>query len=475
MSFQTLKIASLFLLVSIPAAQALTLEEYLGEVQSKNGGIIASKISADAKEKRKNEAKLQFKTSFFLNGEYSDDQRPTLAPAFQGTQTMRHTLRGGLQQNFRTGTKAAISYNYYKTEINGTQGGLVQTPKFFDIAPQIEITQSLWRNWLGSEFKATENAQLAQVEAQRFTELFNFKQLMMNAENAYWRLYVAQMSLIVQEQSIERSKRLRDWNADKVRKNLVDQSDLLQAEANLQAREIEYQDTLTEVAVAQREFNSIRESDGEVHLEGTKGKDSSYIIDVSLPKKMQMREDVRAAMANQKLAAANAILGVEKNRPNLELYGNYSINGRNQYQSPATEQAWTGTRPWTIVGVRFTTPLDFGSMNDYKKAYNTEVTASELAYKRKAYEVDRDYEILTDRFEMLKRRLKLTIKLEAAQDKKFKNERNRFQQGRTTTFQVVQFEQDLANTQLQRLRYERDLIAVYNQLKLFSGVEYEQQ
>lgn len=475
MLFQRLGLPALLLLSTMPVAHSLTLEEYLTEVREKNGNFKGLEKSAAAKELRGDEASLVFKPSFFLNGEYSDDQRPTLAPAFQGQQTLRHTLSAGLNQTFRTGTKAAISYNYYQTKINGVDGGLVRTPKFFDVAPKLEISQSLWRNFLGSEFVANEQVQLAQVESQRFNELFSYKQLNVQAENAYWRLYFAQTTLKVQEESLQRARRLRDYNKNKLSSNLIDESDLIQSEANLQSREIEYQDTISDINAAQREFNSLRQNEGEVNLEGTKGRNSSYILEASLPKKMKMREDVKAALANTKVAKANSVLGTERNRPNLELYGSYSINGRDKMYSNASEQAFEATRPYSIVGVRFTTPLDFGSMNDYKKAYAQEANAAEMTYQRKIYEVDRNYEILVQRFEDFKKRLKLAMRLIEVQDKKFKTEQRRFTQGRTTTFQVVQFEQDLANTEIIRLRYERELILVYNELKLYSGVEYEQQ
>ncbi|WP_408097177.1 TolC family protein [Peredibacter sp. HCB2-198] len=473
MLFQRLGLPTLLLLSSIPVAQALTLEEYLTEVRERNGNFRGLNISVKAKESRKDEATLFFKPSFFLTGEYSDDQRPTLAPAFQGQQTMRHTLRAGLSQNFRTGTKAAISYNYYQTKINGTEGGLVRTPKFFDVAPMLEVTQSLWRNFLGKEFEANEEVQLAQVEAQRLNDMFTYKQLNMQAENAYWRLYFAQTTLRVQEESLARARKLRDWNKGRFSSNLIDESDLIQSEANLQNREIEYQDTLSDINAAQKEFNSLRQMEGDVNLEGTKGRSSAYILDATLPSKMKMREDVRAALANTKAAQANSQLGVERNRPTLELYGQYSINGRDKFYSEATDQAFGATRPYSIVGVRFSAPLDFGAQSDYRKAYAQESKAAEMTYQRRLYEVDRNYEILSQRFEDFKKRLKLAIKFVEVQDKKYKTEQRRYQQGRTTTFQVVQFEQDLANTELIRLRYERDLILVYNELKLFSGEEYE--
>jgi outer membrane protein TolC len=460
----------------LPSAFAITLEDYLEEVKTRNGGITGLKTSTEAKGLRLDEARLFFKPSFFLTGEYYDDQRPTNAPSFQGTQTLRHTLRAGFQQNFSTGTQATLSYNYFKTQINGANAALIPSRKFFDVAPQLEISQSLWRNFLGSEFQARVEAQQAQVEAQRFSDLFTYKQLLMNAENAYWRLYVAQTSLTVQKESLERAKKLRDWNAGRFRNNLIDESDLIQAEANLQQREIEYQDTVTEVRTALMDFNSFRESslNDDVNLEGSKGKDSSYILKASVPQKMKMREDVLAFLANKRAAVANAELGTQRNRPNLELYGSYSINGRdgNSY-SDALEMARTATRPFSIVGVRFTTPLDIGSMSDYKKAYAKEVTATEMQYKRKVFEVEREYEILQDRFNQFKERLKLAQKMVKIQEKKLNTEKKRYNQGRTTTFQVLQFEQDFANTQLVKLRYERELIAVYNQLKLFSGVENE--
>ncbi len=476
MLFQRVSLLFLLVFASVQVGHALTLEEYMSEVRAKNGGIVGLKSSSEAKKLRKDEGGLIFKPSFFLTGEYYDDQRPTNAPTFQGTQTLRHTVRTGLSQNFRTGTKAAISYNMYKTQINGVSGALIPNNKFFDISPQLEVTQSLWRNFLGSESEATEQVQNAQVEAQRFNEAYTHKQLLLSAENAYWRLYVAQTALKVQEESLERAKRLKEWNQRRFKNNLIDEADYIQTEANLQSREIEYQDTLIETQTALKEFNSLRENEGEmVNLEGTKGKDSSYILDASLPPKMKLREDVRAFLANKKLATANAELGTQRNRPNLELYGTYSINGRDLQYGDAYDQAVTATRPFTIVGLRFTTPLDLGAMSDYKKAYAQEVVASDMAFKRKAYEVDREWEILKERFENFKQRLKLTQKMVQVQQRKFDSERRRFSQGRTTTFQVVQFEQDLANSQLLKLRYERELISVYNQLKLFSGVDYDQQ
>lgn len=461
----------LFLLgISLSAfSQDISLDQYLLEVQTKNGGVRGSAVSAEAKNLRRDEGSLFFKPSFFLTGEYRDDQRPTTNPTFQGFQTLSHTLKAGVSQNFRTGTKASLSYNYYKTQINGANPAFLPNSMFFDVAPMIELSQSLWRNFLGAEFEANEIAQNSTTEAQKFEEAFTYKQLIMNAKNAYWRLYFTQQSLKVQKESLDRAEKLRDWNRNRVRSNLVDEAELLQAEANLQNRELEYQDTLTELMTAEREFNSFREGEGKVNLAQNENFESEYILKANLPSKGELREDVLATIAANRAALAQASLGNERNKPNLELYGSYAINGRDKQYADAREQAFGATRPMSVIGVRFVTPLDFGSLSDYRESYAKDKLASDMKMRRKTFEVEREWEILTERFDNFKERLKLTQKLEKVQEKKLLSEKRRYNQGRTTTFQVLQFEQDFANAQLLKLRNERELIVVYNQLMLFAG------
>lgn len=464
---------SLLFSLTVAPAYAMTLEEYLNQVSTNNEGVRGAKLGEEAKELRLSESSLFFKPSFFLTGEYSDDKRPTNAPTFMGTQTIRNTFRAGLSQNFSTGTKASVSYNIYKTEINGASPGILARDTFYDVAPQIELSQSLWRNFMGAEFDANVEAQRAQVESSRLNDQFTLKQLLVKAENAYWRLAFAELALQVQKESLDRARKLRDWNANRMRNNLVDEADYLQAEANLQNRELEQETAFIELETAKREFNSIRQSSEDVSLTKESAPNRELLSTLKLPEKSGQREDVLIAIENQKVINANSVLGTERNKPNLELYGNFSINGREVEYGRAYDQSIGGTKPWTIVGVRFSTPLDFGALSDYKKGYAQEKVAAELTARRKSYEVDREWEILSQRFDEFKKRLTLSKRMEEVQSKKLTAEKRRYNQGRSTTFQVLTFEQDFANAQLLRLRNEFELVNVHNQLKLFGGVSHE--
>ena len=81
------KLALLGLVLTLGSAHALTLDEYIQQVTGENDGARASDLSAQGSLLRQGEGSLPFATSAFFNADYSDDQRLTGAPAFQGTGT----------------------------------------------------------------------------------------------------------------------------------------------------------------------------------------------------------------------------------------------------------------------------------------------------------------------------------------------------------------------------------------------------
>ena len=451
---------------------AITLEEYLSEVRSKNSGLLASQNAFFAKSKRAEEASFYFRPSLFMNGQYSDDQRPVNAPSFQGTQTLVSNYQLGLAQNFRTGTRAQVSYNYRHTEINGASVALLPRSAFYDMYPQIELTQSLWRNFFGAENRAFEQLQNSKLEVSKLADQFHFKEIMLKAESAYCRYYFAEKALQVQKESLESAKKLRDWNKNRVLKNLTDEADLLQAESNYQSREIEFENTLIEVNSARKNFNTVREVDDNGENLNLMPSEKHSLANLHIPAK-SIREDLLISLANSKMADAEAALGAEKNRPTFEVYGQYAHYGRDILLAEGIDKSFSNEHPYKVVGVRFSTPLDFLTANDYKNAYLQEKNAAHIGHQRKIFEAEKEWEELSRRFDEFKRRLELTVKMEEIQKKKLNVEKIQYGRGRTTTFQVLQFEQDYANAQLLKLKNQLELLSVYNQLKLFSEIKYE--
>jgi outer membrane protein TolC len=66
-------------------------------------------------------------------------------------------------------------------------------------------------------------------------------------------------------------------------------------------------------------------------------------------------------------------------------------------------------------------------------------------------------------------RLSLARDLEKLQGEKLKYERERFNSGRTTSFQVLQFEDNFSDASLSRLRVENELVAMRAKARLYNG------
>lgn len=58
-----------------------------------------------------------------------------------------------------------------------------------------------------------------------------------------------------------------------------------------------------------------------------------------------------------------------------------------------------------------------------------------------------------------------------AQFEKLKYERDRLKQGRTSTYQILLFEQDYINAKLMRVQNASELITLLSQISLYDGKE----
>jgi outer membrane protein TolC len=453
---------------------ALDLPKYLDLVEESNSSFIATKKNKEVKLLRQDEHSINFVPSFFLNGVYSNDQRPNTSPSVLGTKTERTYYQAGLSQALRTGTKATLSYNILKTDMFGAPA--VSEPLFYDIYPQLELTQSLWRNFNGAEIRAQENQQKSQAEIDFLSESLKYKQLILGAELAYWRLYFSQKNFQVLTENLERAKKLKEWNQKRYRDNLVDEADAIQTDANYLTRELEYQSAADDLAQAERDYFKTLEKEDlqKSYLDLTESdKEITKLVMQKLPSTAGVREDVQISGSQLIATQAQAILGRERNRPTWEVYGTYSRTGRDATQGRASEDSWHNEGPYTMIGTRLVWTLDFFAANRYNDAYSQEIITAEVNHRRKVFELEKEWSDLTKKFNDYQKRLSLVEKIEETQNKKLLSEKKRFSSGRSTTFQVLQFEQDYANAQISKLKIQEAILAIYAQSKLFLGTQYE--
>ncbi|MBL7558159.1 MAG: TolC family protein [Bdellovibrionaceae bacterium] len=446
----------------------MTVDEFLNQVRKGHQGFQASEKTIEASEQRADESKLSTRPSLLGTAQYLNDKRETGSP-LQGDQMASTSYSLGVKQVTDFGLEAKLLYSHVNMALPGANTAFVPLTSYYTSGPVVELTQSLGRNWLGAETVAAQNVISSQVNANKFGESYKQKQFLAQAESAYWRLAIAREAVAATKETLGRAEKMKQWSGQRAKLNLGNQSDFLQTEANYLARSLELQTALDEERAASRNFNTMRGVDSEVVMEQVSLLDEKILLSLEVPNREQYRDDVKAAAFQKSLAEASSRLGEEKNKPNVSLYGTYGMTGRDADSNEALKEGIKSDHPNYVVGLRVDIPLSLGTVDSIRQGYRKEAMAADLNYKRKVFEQERQWKDLTNQFKDSMGRYQLAQKMEKAQRSKMEFERGRQTKGLTTTFTVLQFEQDYANAQLARLRSQADVVNIYAQLKTFGG------
>jgi outer membrane protein TolC len=454
---------------SAESRQVLGLKDFLHEVETGNQSIKAFRDSSQGAELRAAESRLLLAPTAFANFQYSDDKRQTLAPIFQGRQTQASSYSLGISQQTSFGLQGKLSYNLFNTSLVGVDPGLVPQSSYYEARPVLELTMSLWRNGFGRETRANQQVLESQAMATSFSDSYSLKTSMANAETAYWGLVLAREGVRIQRESLTRFERIRDIYLRRSKLDLSDRADLLQSEASVRSRQLELQSAIDNERVAARNFNTLREVQSDDVVEMLDPITPEVISQLHVPERAQFRDDVKAAQHQEKLAVANSQIGRERNSPTLELFASLSTNGRNPNLVDAGSLSLSGQYPWNTFGLRFSTPLDLDDLSKSRDGYRHIQESAEVRLKRVLFEQERDWNDLNKRFTESKNRLEIARSVEAMQKEKLLYEKSRLTRGRTTTFQVIIFEQEYALSQLAHIQAQATVLQLVAQMKTFGG------
>ncbi len=450
------------------SGQRLGLDGYLKEVEQSHDGIKAAQLTAEGAAEKADEGSLLFSPQLFGQVQKSDDRRQPTNP-MAGTRTDAHGGSLGVSQQFRFGMQSKLFYNMGKIKIHGVNPQQMPLNDYYDTGWNLEIAQPLWKNGFGSSVRQQEEASRAQADAQSAMADYQKKGLLAEAESRYWRLAVAREMVKVSQQTYYWAQKIRDYNAKKARLQLADKADLLQAEAALKGRALELENARNEENSAMRAFNVARGVDSDKVAETLELPSLDKLYDLSVPERAKMRDDVRAAEAQKRAATAAGELGKDKYKPQLDLFANLAITGKDPEFSESNSKTTSGDYPNTLVGLRFNMPLDMGTTRSVDRGYQKDIQAADLNFKRKVFEQESDWQELNRRFEEAKGKLKMAVEFEAAQKAKLEAERKRQQSGRSTTYQVFLFEQDFLNAEINLLQIKNLILNLNSQMKTFRG------
>jgi len=463
-----LLLASFCLLPKLQA-QSLSLDNYLQQVRQGNEDYQALDKGSEGAKLRSNEAFFVTSPSLYGQASYLKDEKLPDSPV-QPNDIRAGTYTLGIAEQFPFGLDAKFSYNYGKYNLNGAFPQVIPPGynAFYRVSPQIEVNVPLFKNLFGTETRAKRDILLNDAQAKEYGESFKAKLLLAEAESVYWKLSLARSLVKSAKDNLDRAEKMTAWSTRRKNLGLADEASFLQADANHELRQLEFQAAVDDERVSRRRFNSLRgiaiDSVSENLAEPT-----GLITNLNVPANFTEREDLMSARAALKEKKAASELAKQKFRPSLDLFGLYAWNGKSAGQATTMDEGLKGDRPTYAVGLRFSMPLDVIALNKQQHGYNLEEKEAELQLSRKEFESIRDWEDIKDRFVEGRDRFKVLTRIEEAQRKKLQRERDLQLRGRSTLFQVLQYESDYATSQIARTRAQVELLSLYAVLKTYPG------
>lgn len=464
-------------------ADTLTLDAFLSQVKDNHTGIKGYLSQSKGGALRSEEGLNLISPTFYGNFQFTSDAKLNQSSFLTYDSMLSRVYSLGISQVTPFGLEGKIHYDIFSSNyvnpafpaaFSSFGTGLISL-NYNNASPILELTQHLWSNGFGSSTRATQHQLEAQALSSSLNASYMAKMGLSQAEAAYWRLALARQSMAVLSQSVDRAKKIFEWNSKRAHLQLADQSDVLQSEASLQSRELDLLAAQNEEKAASRNFNTARNVDADTVSEKLVELDLQMMNDLKIPVRAEMRDDVKSALHNSKASAAQAEIAMEKDNPTLDIFGSYALNGQpgqgafQAYQNLSDSMAasFSFNRPTWTLGIRFSVPLDIGILSKSKEGWQLERLAADLNFDRKRFEQDQNWKDLVQNFGDSKKHLELSRKLELLQGNKLEHERDRLHQGRTTTYQVLLFEQDYLLAQLTRIRDQANLLNLIAQMKTF--------
>jgi outer membrane protein TolC len=446
-------------------AQAISLNEYIDKVKTDSSGYKGAAEQAEGAALKAREADLFFTPKLFAEAQIGHDGKPSQPSMYDRVNTEAYSL--GVSQQFSFGLQGKLYYNMTKTKFDNA-GTAITMPEYWDAQPKVELSMPLWGGGFGRTAEANADLTRQSSYAEQFNTSYQSVAYLSQAEAAYWKLSAWNDVVKIQETALKAAQNILDYVSKKKTMNLGEQADVVQARALVEGRTLELQVARNELKESLHAFNKFLNRDPDAAVDSLESVDYASLEKLTVPQaRPGERYDVKATEAQVASAKASAIVVKERNRPTLDVYGAYQLNGRDKELSEAQKRAGYTDTDTQYVGVRFNMPLNFSAASDAKAGASKAVMAAEYNRQYALYSQEHDWVNLTKNLTDARDNMVLLGRIENAQKTKLEVERTRLRQGRTTTYQVLLFEQDYSAAALNRVKSAANILALQTQIRLY--------
>lgn len=451
-------------------SSAMTLQEFLKKTTTQNSYIQSQNLEQEASRLRASEGTLLTSLNFFTSGNYTSNKKESQNPTFEGTARIGSQVQAGLEQQSSFGINHKLYYALDNQKLEGVDPTFFPNPAVSFSSFNYEFTLPVWRNGFGRSTRDQVGVISEQNKSESLAAQFKIKQERASAISVYWRLKSAQELFTLSKELLASNTNFLKWTKNRFQDRLSENIDLKQAEAAVALREYELDQAQTELIEAQQAFNEMLEVPVDsVVPELEPLPDVASWKPRSETARDLSREDIESLEALLDVQKAQARMASESSKPQLDFTGHLATNGLDRSASGSFDKSLTTNNPYYAVGLKLSIPLDRGSVGDVQKSAKIKASSTETQLARKKFEVKSELEKLERNFSQAIKMYTAAQAVEKAQFAKYQMENTRRRSGRTTTFQLLSFQQEYQAAKQARIRAVNIILQINAQFTLFTS------
>ncbi|MBC7371949.1 MAG: TolC family protein, partial [Bdellovibrionaceae bacterium] len=451
------------------SSHALTLDEYLSEVQKKHKEFQSFEVSKEAAEDRRVAGDLALSPTLSMDTSYlSDEKKPQTTG---GTKLQATQYNAGVAKQFSTGTYLGVSGNLqHLTIANPVLPGFPSDYTTGTLA--VTLSQSLWKNAFGRAVSLRRERETVSSNLEK--ESFNLqqRQILYNAESAYWDYMYQQEELAQKVDSLERSRKIETWLKRRFSDGISDRADFLNAQALSISRELALAVTRDQALSAEKNLRDFMELAPNEKLPALnsdfkKPRNIGELISGATAGDI-VRLDTYLASLEAQAKGLGAKEAQEALRPDLVLQGSYATNSFSTIsQNDALKDIAKADAPTSQVALKFSYMFDTDAKNSQESLSRKEALAAQLKSERKILESASSWSELQRRYGELLKQIETAEKLNKVQLSRAKEQGLKLSRGRSVTSDVVISEEDASSSALSLNRMRAEARKIEAQSRLF--------
>lgn len=438
----------------------LTVDQYVKKVEKNNNTLKEIDYQIEAITKKFKESFRAYSMSLGSNLGYANDKTRAYNATYgefadQSVQALKFDV--SVNKQLETGTLLSVGYGTNYSSVKYIFPEYTTT----DMAPYVALEQSLLKNFKGDLTKISIAKFKASAESLLYIQTYKKQQILLGAKKTYWALSYARTVNEFRKLSFERSKKILDWNTSRYNRDLAEKNDVLQSKALYKGRELALKQSQFDIITASRNFNemiNISSNSADYDIESINNLEIYFKGISELKKGEGRRADVLASLSNVESSKYTA---QEKNKSigaDLKLSGKFAFNGVDSSFGGASSEMTKLNYPSWALGLAYSLPLDFSIQKSVNEGFEAEIQATvkqaeqiELAEKNDWNQLNANWKNTLEKYDIAK-------EINQIQQERNIEEQKLLKAGRSTTFEMIQSEDDLDNSVLTKYQMSMDLI-----------------